>query len=308
MHQRPTHTHGSLTRHRTRVLSLLMAGTLAGSGAAQENRWGPYADLKRAGELIESGQHEAAERLLGDLITQIPESAHAWYKLALAQSLQGKQQDAIKSLSEALALKEEWPQAHLLAAELLMTGAPEQATVHARRAAELAKGQHTIVRRAVRICLQLGDAEGCDELLAKVVAASPKDPETHFLVAEMALQAGDKEKAIVAYQKITDLEPRNPFAWESLARVHLASRQPKEALVAFRHALDIHPSDLETRKQVIALMMQLRVSPSELKAQRKYLRYYEWANQQAAKNNPDATEPSPVKLRRRRPPTSEPPK
>lgn len=268
-------------------IGLALACLLAATAAAQEKaRFGPYADLQLAGQMIEIGQHAEAEKLLAVLVEQIPESAQAWYRLALVRSPRGDRPRAREALREALALADDWPQAHLLAAELPLEDTPEQAAVHARRAAELAPGQHAVLRRAVRVGLRCGDTEGCDRLVEQVVAAAPDDPETYYLAADLALHRGDREKAVAAYRKLTDLQPGDPFAWESLARLHVTLSQPKEALAAFERALQIHPSDVAIRQQVIDLMLRLRVPAADVAAQRKYLRYYEWARAQAAKPQP----------------------
>lgn len=270
-------------------LAVLLA--LAPCASAQDedpNRGDAYKDLALAARLISSKEFDRAERILADLVKDIPKSAAAWYQLALARQLQGKTKAAIEPVKKSLAIKKDDPNALLLGAELLAATDKTKAKTWALKAGGLIKDKPAQLKKVIDLLIKMRDVKSALPLLKKAQKDDPTNTDLLDMRARLALAAAKPKEAAVAYRQIVKLRPKDPMPAESLAFVLLAAEKRPDAVKAFRHLLKLNPSNLKARRTMIDLMFELKYSTKEIEGQKKYLEYYKWVKMRVAKRKREA--------------------
>lgn len=87
------------------------------------------------------------------------------------------------------------------------------------------------------LALQQGKQNDAADYCRKAIAASPDNPEAHFLVGLVALDMGDLKTAARAFGSVTKLKPDHAAAWAQLARLFIRMGQPARAESALEEAI-----------------------------------------------------------------------
>lgn len=91
--------------------------------------------------------------------------------------------------------------------------------------------------------LQEGRGRDAAQFCKRAIAASPANPQAHFLVGLVALDMDDRKTAARAFGSVTKLDPRNAAAWAQLARLFMRLGQPARAEKALKEAKDAGPTE-----------------------------------------------------------------
>ncbi len=233
-----------------------------------------YEDLVNAGRMIENGHLGAAEATLKDVVLELPDSATAWYKLALTENLQGKKAAAAVSVVKALACKPDYTQARLLGAEATMHTDPILAKQYVREAVATAKDNEAVLRKAIEIMMELREFDDALGFLRKAIIANPQDQRLLRLMADIGLATESLETAASAFRRISSLSPDDPWPSESLARTLIVMGKYRDAIEAFRTSLTIHPSNTDARGKMVEVLEQIGADPQEIEIEKRYLDYY----------------------------------
>jgi tetratricopeptide (TPR) repeat protein len=123
----------------------------------------------------------------------------------------------------------------------------EDALPHYMRAAQLARGSHTVHTRIAAGSLHLGDLDRALETFLASYTANPKDPERMIAVATMHQLANRPDEALVLYTQAFASMPTNTTLALTLADLHFGKREDVQALAvldtAFRQAQE--PESIE---------------------------------------------------------------
>ncbi|NLI75552.1 MAG: tetratricopeptide repeat protein [Candidatus Riflebacteria bacterium] len=158
------------------------------------------AAVNEAARLLAAGRSLEAEQALQLAVKAHPQSAEAFYNLGLAQSFNGRHQEALASFRQALALRADFPEASLgLGTVLLTLGQPEPALAAFETA--LARTPDSPTGRAA--LFNKGTALGrlqryteAELALSEALAADPDDPSPAFQIGKLKMQQQKWEDAL----------------------------------------------------------------------------------------------------------------
>ena len=233
-----------------------------------------YEDLIAAERMLQNGHLGTAEEVLTEVLLVLPDSATAWYKLALTQKLQGNTAAAAISARRALACKPGYTEALLLSAEALVDSDPLSAKKAALQALPDLDSNSPLFRKALEVLVALREFEDALPPLKKAIIANPTDQRLLHMIADISLSTGNLNTATSALRRIAQLNPYDPGPSESLARALIVMGKPNEAIAAFKKSLRIHPSNTEARGKMIELLHQVGADPEDIQTEKRYLEYY----------------------------------
>ncbi len=169
--------------------------------------------LKRADAAMQREDFSAAAEALRQFLAEKPDDAYAHFHLAYALTGLGQREEARAEYERAIALKNDFTEAHLNLGLLLLDSDPAAAAAHFARASEL----------------------------------MPALARPWFLWGLALERAGQREQAIAHYREAIKLDARNFDLQFALARALLAENRPAEAEAAFRTALELKPGSAPAR-------------------------------------------------------------
>jgi Tfp pilus assembly protein PilF len=207
--------------------------------------------LARAEHLIDLGRHTEAERILGELLAEEPQSARAWTTLARCYDQQNDGHRCRWAAGEALALEpgSEW--AHRLRAYGASTlGLRDEAVWHAREAVRINPESYR-----THICLahvllntrrspkrgMLFAAREATAAAGRSVTLAPEVAACHITVGWVAMRRARWQEAIRANERALALEPDNPTALYNLALVRRRRGQMVRSVQGFGRVLALEP-------------------------------------------------------------------
>ncbi|MCL6565678.1 MAG: tetratricopeptide repeat protein [Acidobacteriia bacterium] len=212
-------------KRRLSVLQWMLAGVLAAHVLAplfaQQSAQRPatpkpparQALLAEAEAALAREDYAGAVQALRRFLAEEPDDAHAQFQLGYALTALGEREPARAAYERAVALKDDFAEAHLHLGLLLLDADPAAAVPHLARASAL-----------------LTDA------------AQPR-----YLWGLALERSGQMEPAVARYREAIRLDDKNFDAHFALARVLLRTNQPAAAEVAFRAALERKPDAAAAR-------------------------------------------------------------
>lgn len=111
--------------------------------------------------------------------------------------------------------------------------------------------------RLAALHAQRNDIKGTEELVAQVLAKSPRDSDALILRGDIELSKKDPKSAIADLRTVLRDQPNSIGVLRTLARAHLANGEPAIAEETLRRALEGHPKDPELRLDLAQLLAQL---------------------------------------------------
>lgn len=103
---------------------------------------------------------------------------------------------------------------------------------------------------------QANDVKGAEDLIAEVVAKSPRDTDALTLRGEIELSRKDPKSAIADLRAVLRDQPNAIGVLRTLARAHLANGEPAIAEETMRRAVDANPKDVALRLDLAQLLAQ----------------------------------------------------
>jgi len=169
---------------------------------------------------LEEKRYEQAEHLFAQAAKADPQDYSAWFHLALAQSLLGKDQDAAAGYRKVLELKPGLYEAELNLGMVLL---------NQKKTAEAAA------------------------LLESAAAKKPGEFRPRYYLAEALLAAGQWERAEKEFQAAVQLNSKSAAAERGLGRALARQKRLDEAAPHFRKAAELDPSSRDSLLELASL-------------------------------------------------------
>ncbi len=137
------------------------------------------------------------------------ENAVAHFLLAKAEKGNREEIQAIASLTKAIVLKEDFTEARLLRAEIL---------------------------------LDMQQGKEAREDIDAILTAQPEEEAALLLLARLREMAGNAEAAEADYRRIIELNPFNEQAYLQMGKLYITQKKPGEAIELFDEAIELNPN------------------------------------------------------------------
>ncbi len=223
--------------------------------------------------LLSLGRLDKADRVLGQSLTQHPDSAALLAEQGLLRLAQGRFADAADRLRRALELQ---PAAsrlrHPLASALRASGNREGA-----REALAAAGKqsprfddpagdemrslsqsYAFYMSQGLLAAASGDLNAARQLLERALAASPENPTVGVNYARVLESDGDLEGSRAALQRVLQVNPDHAPAWRNLGVLAELEGEDSQALDSYRKAVALDPEDFRSRLLAGSAALRLR--------------------------------------------------
>jgi len=170
------------------------------------------------------------------------EAVPAWEK-ALALDPDGSGEiDALARVTMGIALVE--------------TGRPDAATIHFRRAAEIAPTDPVAFDCLGATLLAMGRPGQAVPALEEAVRLDPDDAQLAGRLGTALAQSNRDPEAIPWFEKALDLDPSNAAAESGLARALQSTGRPEGAIAHFQRAAELAPEEAEYRSDLGAALVR----------------------------------------------------
>lgn len=219
--------------------------------------------LTEGTKALDANQPAAAEPLFRKAVESDPTDVNAHFNLALALSLQQKDEPAIAELRKVLELKPGLYEANLnLGVLLLRNHQAGDALAVLRPAVEAKPTEARPNSYYAQAALETGNLDEAEKYFRIVRTLDPKaGPAGLLQVAAAYSKAGDTAKAVLIYKEF----PESPGVKEYLAGLNKASvlaladqytkaKQPAKALEQLQIAVQLDPADYDLRMNIGRLL------------------------------------------------------
>lgn len=233
---------------------------------AQHSSAAPQAAAETANQaldLLQQGNSQfaqknfaAAEALFRKAVEIDPKLAGAHHALGLTLWHEGRDNEALRELTEATRLKPGSAALHLD----LASAAWSLANQSQQSGGGLSPGSEITVDSYRNLAISE---------MAKALSIDPKDVQTHLRLAGLYLAAGKAKDAAAQARDATQLDPLNASAQVMLGRAELAHGNQVEALAEYEKAIQLNPHDGESYMAVGELQSEEQDYPEAAKAFRK---------------------------------------
>jgi tetratricopeptide (TPR) repeat protein len=204
---------------------------------------------------------DEAERALREGIKAMPDDRELKVALIDFLSVRRSRDAAAKELSGMIAANPKDYDLRLAQAQFYEQGKEYPQAVAAYReiiaAADLDPPGITARDRLAALKIQSGDAAGAQQLLAQVLAKSPRDNDALILRGNIELAQKDPKSAIADLRSVLRDQPNTVGVMRTLARAHLANGEPALAEETMRRAVEANPKDAGARLDLAQLLAEL---------------------------------------------------
>lgn len=198
--------------------------------------------LRRARELVRTGDLAAAESAYEAVITALPDHAPALHMLGLIAQRRGRLQRAIEMLRKAARAEQGSAEIRTHLGEALRAAGDATGAVEAGREAERLAPNAPPVLNNLGLALQAdGQPEQAETVYRRLVTIAPDYPRGHYNLGNLLGQTERPEEAEQRLRRALELKPRYHQAWNALGAVLAALHRPDEAERAYRQALSLMP-------------------------------------------------------------------
>ena len=182
-----------------------------------------------AGALIELNRLDEAERVIRGLLEIEPASVTGRLLAGSMHLRRGQPADAEAFFSEALALDDREPEAHLgMWLAHSAQGRGEEGVAHLRAAVELDPTNAVALGEYGIGLAEQGEPARAEPYLRRSVRQAPDRPKTHFNLGEVLAELGRSDEAVTCFERALFLDPSYAPARRRLAALQreAASEQP----------------------------------------------------------------------------------
>jgi len=165
---------------------------------------------------------DGARTQFAEIVKNNPEFVAARLNLARALELEGKDEEAEKTLSEAL---------------------------------EKQPANAIVLTRIVELLGRQGKTDAAMAAAERAHAAAPTNLGITLGLIELYLKAGAKEKALALARQQSQSDPNNGSVIATRARAEVAAGLNNEAAESFRRLIELAPSQITYRRQLAALLV-----------------------------------------------------
>ena len=187
-----------------------------------------------------------AEKILSDIIVQVPNLYDVIHLLAIVCAQQGKYQEAITHYRNALKLKpESVPALSNLGAALNAVGQHHDALSALETALKIDSKLSPLWFNAANILSDLGEYKRALNYYEKSIQLSPDYAQAHNNFGKALFSLGDYSKSLTCYEKAIALKPDYIEAWSNKGNTLGELKRLDEALACYDKALSLKPDYIE---------------------------------------------------------------
>jgi predicted Zn-dependent protease len=216
--------------------------------------------MQLANYLLAAHELDAAQQVLEQAVRELPQKDTA--KLALVDFIttQRSRQQGEQVLRDFIAKEPDDQELRLGLGMLLQrTGSAQEAsTIYHDIIGREGKGTNGLAARdrLASIEIEQGHDEAAKQLIAEVLAESPRDDDALIMRANIALDHNDPTSAIVDLRAVLHDQPKSVVLQRTLARAYLTKHEPGLAEDALRAAVDAAPEEPAIRVDLAQLLLQ----------------------------------------------------
>lgn len=202
--------------------------------------WLQVADPSAEGiKALEEKRYEQAEQLFTQAAKADPQDYSAWFHLALAQSLLGKDQDAAAGYKKVLELKPGLYEAELnLGVVLLHLKKPAEARPFLESAASKKPGEFRPRYYLAEALLAEGEMERAAQEFAAALASDPKSAPAEVGLARSLARQKKLDEAAPHFRKAAEIDPSWKDSLLELASLYEAAGRRAEAIELYKQFPD----------------------------------------------------------------------
>ena len=214
------------------------------------------ATFGRAVEFLRAGDAPMTERITRAALEDYPGETNFLTLLGAALLRQGKPEEALRHLREAVTREPEYAKGHeQLGEALLAAGRPEEAADSLRRALEIDPGFEAAQLKLGQLLLRLGREDEASAVLEAFIRQKPHR-EKLAQAAELH-RTGKHAEAEAIYREILRVNPQNVTAIRLLAMVAMKLEQYRDAVVLLTKALELAPDYTAARLDLGTAQIEL---------------------------------------------------
>lgn len=235
-------------------------------GASEEQAREVRALLEEGATLMDQGDLDAAKARFERVVALVPENALAHYNLATIHSRQGRSQEAIRELKEALRHAPRHFLSHYGLA-LIYTGEGrfEEAFESLKNVVRFAPRTHPVYQDAKR------KVEGIMQYLQQ--ARGQAEAQAAFREGISLVEQKEFEQALAKFEKAIELDSSNAFYHYNAGILYVELNRLEDAYKAFKEAVRLKPDHVQSHFR-LGLFYEVAKLPQEaLDSYRKVIEY-----------------------------------
>ncbi len=165
------------------------------------------------------------------------------YNLGLRYTAEGKFEQALEKLNQALSMRPDLPDAYVSIGECyLRWGKPQEAVSYLEKAKKMRPQDGGIALRLGIALGATGDTGRAGDLFEQAVRLDPQNYEARIYLGSAYLKSGRIDEAIEQFEKAEEINPARPHAFYNLAQAYVAKGDLKRAIEYYRKTVAAAPS------------------------------------------------------------------
>ena len=200
-------------------------------------------DIQQALKLIHEGKLKEAEFIYRKLIQEGVRDEVIFSNLAAICGTQGKKQEMVELLKEALSINPNYPEAlNNLGTVLQEQRNLKGAIASYRKALSIKSNYPDVLNNLGNAMQEQGDLESAITFYRKALSIKPNYPEALNNLGTILKEQRDLEGAIASYKKALSIKPNYPNALNNLGNALQEQQDLEGAITSYRKALSIKPN------------------------------------------------------------------
>jgi len=196
--------------------------------------------------LVLNHRIDEAASLTDDLLKNAPQDIEGLALKGEIQLQQGKVDDSIQTLQQALHASSDNAFAHYqMGLALRQKGKPKEAETELREAVRLSPSLFEAWRALGEIAVQRGDWSGLHNVAVELKKIVPRSPEGYLFDATARLNQNDAASAEADLNQLVTLAPDKALGYVKLGQLRVVQKRLNEAETLYRQALSHEPGSVE---------------------------------------------------------------
>ena len=186
-----------------------------------------------------------------DVVAKRPGNARAHNNLANDLFKQGKVEEALRHLSEALRIRPDYAEAHTsLGIVLASQGKLDEAVAHHSEAIRLNPGYPAAHNNLALALSRQGRLDQAIVHYSEAVRLEPNSQQAHYNLGNALAEQGKLEEAIAHYREAIRLNPNYALAHNNLGIALASQGKIEEAIVQYSEAIRLEPNNARTHNNL----------------------------------------------------------
>jgi len=213
------------------------------------------------------------ETLFGHMVHLEPRAYRARLNWGLALQDQGKKNEAITQIEEALRINPQYELAHMNLGDFLsQAGRADLAIAHYREALRIKPDLPAVHLRLAAALAAKGDRQEAAEHYRQVLRLKPDIVVAHLSLGNLLLEMGQLDEAVSSFERVIALKRDTPEAQNNLGVAMLKMGKPADAIPHFAEAIRIRSEMLSARRNLAATLAREGRTQEAVEQYREILR------------------------------------